>query len=104
VAVGRLDDARSGGLSDVAMMQATDFGNLNDPAELRGLDWPSVGWILVERKMRASPMVVREVARQDAPQVAFVQDEDVIQALAPDRANEPFREGVLQSRQLQLIR
>jgi hypothetical protein len=27
--------------------------------------------------------------------VAFAQDEDMIQTLAPDRANEPFREGVL---------
>jgi hypothetical protein len=40
-------------------------------------------------------VIVREVAGQDAAQVAFAQDEDVIQTLAPDRANEPLREGVL---------
>jgi hypothetical protein len=40
-------------------------------------------------------VIVREVARQDAAQVAFAQDEDVIQALTPDRTDEPFREGVL---------
>ena len=77
------------------MMEATDFGKRHDPARRRPFDGPDVRRILVERKMRASPMVVREVARQDATQVAFAQDEDVIQTLAPDRANEPFREGVL---------
>jgi hypothetical protein len=81
--------------ADVAMMQATDFGKRHDPAHLRPFDGPDVWRILVERQMRASPMVVREVARQDATQVAFAQDEDVIQALAPDRADEPLHEGVL---------
>jgi hypothetical protein len=36
--------------------------------------------------------------------VSLAEDEHVIQALAPDRADEPLRERVLQSRQLQLIR
>jgi hypothetical protein len=42
----------------------------------------------------ACPVIVGEIAGQDAAQVAFAQDEDVIQTFAPDRANEPFREGV----------
>jgi hypothetical protein len=37
-------------------------------------------------------------------EVPLAEDEDVIQALAADRPDEPLREGVLQSRQLQLIR
>jgi hypothetical protein len=45
--------------------------------------------------MRASSVIVREVARQDAAQVAWAEDQNVIQALAPDRADEPFREWVL---------
>jgi hypothetical protein len=57
VAVGRLDDARSGGLSDVAMMQATDFGNLNDAAEGRWLAWPSVGCILVRTRAPISALI-----------------------------------------------
>jgi hypothetical protein len=54
---------RSGGArlrrpADVAMMQTTDFGNLHDPARLRGLDGPDVRRILVEREMSAGPVIV----------------------------------------------
>jgi hypothetical protein len=35
--------------------------------------------------MCASPVIVEEVAGQDAAQVAFAEDEAVIQALASDR-------------------
>jgi hypothetical protein len=45
---GELVGAGSGRAPDVAMMQATDFGNRDDHAEFRWLDWPSVGCILVE--------------------------------------------------------
>jgi hypothetical protein len=48
------------------MMQATDFGNLHDPARLGELDGPDVRCILVEREMRASPVIVVEIAAQDA--------------------------------------
>ena len=64
------------------MMQAADFGDRDDPAEFRGLNWPAVGCILVERKVSAHPVIVREVAGQDAAQVAFAQNEDMVEALA----------------------
>jgi hypothetical protein len=72
------------------MMQATDFGHRDDRAELRPLDWPSVGCILVEREVSARPVIVGEVAGQGAAQVPFTKDEDMIQTLAPDRADEPI--------------
>ena len=52
--------------ADVAMMQATDFGNLHDPARLGVRDGPGVRRILVEREMSASAVIVLEVAGQDA--------------------------------------
>ena len=82
-------------LAEVAVMQATDFGNLHDPARLGELDGPEVRGILVEREMRASPVIVGEVAGQNAAQVAFAENQNVIQTLAPDRADEPLREGIL---------
>src|SRR5712691_5968886 len=88
-------DARSGRPPDVAMVQPTDFGNLDDLAELPRLDWPAVGCLVVEREVSSRPVIVREVASQDAAQVPFAKDEDKIQTLAPDRADEPLREGVL---------
>jgi len=48
------------------MMQATDFGNLHDPARLGELDGSDVRRILVEREMCASPVIVLEIAGQDA--------------------------------------
>lgn len=76
-------------------MQTTDFGDRDDRAEFRRLDWPSVGGILVEREVSARSVIVREVAGQGAAQVPFAEDEDVIQALPPGGADEAFREGVL---------
>jgi hypothetical protein len=45
--------------------------------------------------MGARPVVVSEVAGQDAAKVSLVENEHVIQALAPDRADEPLGERVL---------
>ncbi len=47
--------------ADVAMMRATDFGNLHDSARVGELDWPDIRRILVERDMRARPVIVGEV-------------------------------------------
>jgi hypothetical protein len=40
-------------------------------------------------------MIVDEVAGQDAMEVSLSENEHVIQALAPDRTDEPFRERVV---------
>ena len=76
-------------------MQATDFGNLHDPAGLGELDRPDVRRILVEREVRARLVVIGEVAGQDAAQVSFAEHENMIEALAPDRADEPLDEWIL---------
>src|SRR5207245_4445517 len=77
------------------MVEATDFPNREDPAEFRPLNSPAVGGILFEREVSTGPVVVREVAGQGAAQVSFAKDEDVIQTLAPDGADQPLREGIL---------
>ncbi len=43
-------------------------------------------------------MVVVEIARKDPPQVPMVQDDDVVQALASDRADNAFHIGILPRR------
>ena len=60
------------------MVQAPDFANLHDHATLRSLDWPTVG-IFVEREVSSRPMISTEVAGQDAAEVPFAKDEDMIQ-------------------------
>ena len=76
-------------------MQATDFGDGDDPAEPRPLDWPSVGGILCEREVSSCTVVVSEVGGQNASQVLLAKYYDLIEALTPDRADEPLRERVL---------
>src|SRR5947199_9941348 len=77
------------------MEEATDFANRDDLAEFRPLNWAAVVRILIEREVSTRPVVVREVASQGAAQVPFAKDKDLIQTLAPDRADEPLREGIL---------
>ena len=66
------------------MMQATDFGSLHDLAHFRPLDGPHVWRILVKREVSSCAVIVREVAGQDAAEMALAQHEDMVQALAPD--------------------
>jgi len=49
-------------------------------------------------------MVVRHELVQGAEQPALSEQDEAIETLLPDRAHEALRKGVLQSRQLQLIR
>ena len=63
-------------------MQAVNLRNWEDRAVSWRLAWPSVGCILVEREMRARPVIVPEVRGQDAAQMPLAENADVVQALA----------------------
>jgi hypothetical protein len=99
----RTGGARLRRQADVAMMEPTDFGNLDDRPRGGELGWADVGRILVEREMRASPVIVGEVADEDAAEVPFAEYQDVIETLMSDGADESLRErilpGALRSRQ-----
>ena len=98
VAAGRDDSAGRGALvavgrrggpglccaPNVPMMQAADFGSRHDRAHLGPLDGSHVGRVLLEREVSARPVVVREVAGQDAAEVPLAENEDMVQTLAPD--------------------
>lgn len=51
--------------------------------------------ILVEREMRAVLIIVAGIAVQDAAQVRRVENDNMIEAFAPDRADQPFGMAVL---------
>jgi hypothetical protein len=51
--------------------------------------------ILVECKVRAHPIVVGGVVRRQMAKVPFPQHHDMVEALASDRANQPFNMTVL---------
>ena len=51
--------------------------------------------ILVERKVRAHTIVVGRVIRQKMAEMPFPQHHDMVEALASDRADQPFNMTVL---------
>jgi hypothetical protein len=85
------------------MVQATDFANWHHVSKLRWLDRPFVRRILGEGEVGPGAVVVLEVSGQDSAQVSFTEDKDMIQTLAPDRADEPFDEGILPGCRLQPV-
>lgn len=66
-----------------SMMQAINLGNLRDGANLRPLDWPHIGRILLKREMRASAVIVREGGGQETAEAPLAENERVVQTLAP---------------------
>jgi chromosome condensin MukBEF complex kleisin-like MukF subunit len=51
--------------------------------------------ILLERKVRAHTIVLGRVIRQQMAEMPFAQHHDMVEALASDRADQPFNMTVL---------
>jgi len=68
-------------------MQSADLGQRDDLARTDGDDRTRVWRVSAEREMRPRPVVVREAGSEESPQVPFVEHDDVIQALAANRAD-----------------
>ena len=85
----------SGSEAFVAVMQATDFGMATTSPIPRGMDRTRVGAILVERKMSPGALVIVDVRGEDAAQMAFVEDHDMIQTLAANRTDDALDVSVL---------
>src|SRR6266446_2209370 len=77
------------------MMQAADFRDGDDRARGRRAYRAGLRAILVERQMRSASVIVLEIGRQDAAQVGFIENDDVIETLAADRADDALDIGVL---------
>ena len=77
------------------MMQAADLWERNNLASGRLAYGPGLRTILVEREMRPRPMIVLNIGRQGAAQVTLIENDNVIETLALDRANDPLDISVL---------
>ena len=62
------------------------------------LDRSTEGSILVQRQMRPLLIVIAGIRGQDPPQMPRAEDENVIQAVAPQRSDQPFRIWALPAR------
>ena len=76
-------------------MQTADFRERDDLCRGRRAIRTGLRAILGERQMRSGVMIVVEIGRQDAAQVGFIEDDDVIETLAADRTDEALDIGVL---------
>jgi hypothetical protein len=85
------------------VVQAADFWNLHDRALLGARDRPKVGCVLIERQMGARLMVIGDVPGQDATQVSFVEDKNVVETLAADRTDQTLGERILPGCRLQPV-
>lgn len=70
------------------MMQPANLRNRDHPTTIRWLNISSNRRVVIERQMRASVMVVVEVVREDPSEVAFIENDTVIKALATDRSDD----------------
>ena len=80
------------------MMQTAHLREGDNLACRGRLDGARLQTILVEGQMGSGTVMILKIARQDVPQVTLVEDDDVIQTFATDRANDALDEGVLAAR------
>jgi hypothetical protein len=77
------------------MVQTANLWKCDDLPEFTLVHHSRLGRILFKPEMRPGAIVVLPVVRKDSAEVPLVQNENVIQALAPQRSDESLRVGVL---------
>src|SRR5450631_1671902 len=87
--------SHSGCASLVAMVQAADLWKGDNSASRGWLYGPRLRTILAEREMRSASVVILKVCRQHSAQVTLVEDDDVIETFAADRADDALDVGIL---------
>jgi hypothetical protein len=72
----------------VLMMKASEEGNGGDRSDrLHGTTKRDV---LFERKVGTDAIVIVGIGSEDLAQMGLTQEQDMVQAFSPDRADEPF--------------
>ena len=70
------------------MMEATDFRDLHYPTHRRGLDRAGQRRVLLQSEMSSRQVVVTEIRGKNPPEMSFVEDDQVVDALSPDRSDD----------------
>ena len=90
----------------VAVVEAAEPGQGDDlgVTEGPGLPWAARGSGLGEAEVRTIVVVVRDVLADQAQKMTVVEDDDMVEELAPDAADPTFGDTVLESSQLHMKR
>ena len=83
------------GDTPVLVMKTAKVREGDDLSSLPVLDEARLRALLVQREMGSCRVVVSEVGAQEPLEMAVVVDDDVIEALAPNRADQAFDIGIL---------
>jgi predicted lipoprotein len=79
--------------SNELMVQSSEVRLGNDAAN--GLNSPQNWCILVQRQVRTNLVVISSVRLEQVAKVRLTKHNDIVQAIPPDRADQPFRTSVL---------
>ncbi len=93
--LGSRNSGRRSRAAFVSMTESAHLRKLCRRSEFRRLYAPRDRSILVGRQAGACPLVVFEIRLQDATQTGFMQDDAVVQALAPNRSDQSLNMGIL---------
>jgi hypothetical protein len=77
------------------MVQPSHFWDFPDYPKLRPLDQPRHRTIHGQRPVRTPVMIILEVLGQEPPQMALMQDDDMVQAFSTDTPDEPLHVWIL---------
>src|SRR5579864_2800976 len=88
----------SGSAPLVTVMESTDLRYRYHPPQFRRLSQPRFRRVLCQRQMRPRSMVVSKIQRQGSTKGGFVEDNHVVQALAPNGADHALHVGPLPRR------
>ena len=77
------------------MMQTTDVRESDDVSPARALDRAWFRALFVQCKMRSRRVIVANVSAENSFEMEFIEYDDMVQALAPYRADEPFHIRIL---------
>lgn len=89
------DERCLSGATLISVMETADFWDRDDLSARERMDYPVIGRVLLESKMRSSPMVVTDVGCESFAQVCFVDYDHMIQTFASNGSDQAFDIGTL---------
>ena len=78
------------------MMESMNDWKLDNLARFNRFYGPTVWCILVQGPVRSPRMVVTQIRRYNSPEMALVEDDDVVEEFPTKAANHPLHIGVCQ--------
>ena len=90
------DVTASGGAALVPIVEPAEDRQRDDRCSaFRSVDFSTVGCVLAEGQVGTGLVVVDAIGAEQAPGMSLVEDDDVVEHLSPDGADDAFGEGVL---------